>query len=532
MQIKIDQIKLSLDEDESLLLEKIKKRINKDIKSYEILRKSLDARRKETPCFNYQVLVETELSEKELYFLKTKGITAYQEQEDSIDFGTQMLDKSPIVVGFGPAGLFCAYELAKYGFAPIVFEQGEMVEDRVKSVKYFWTSGKLNPFSNVQFGEGGAGTFSDGKLTSRSKSPLIRYVLETFAFHGAPKEILYDKKPHIGTDLLRPIIASIREAIIRMGGSVHFNTEVTDFIFEKNKVTGVLLANGQVIYSDNVILASGHSARALFKKLAEHKVAMENKPFAIGFRIEHPQDFVNKHQYREFYKHQRLGSADYQLTAYLKALDRGVYTFCMCPGGEVVMASSEEGRSVVNGMSYHSRDMENANSAVLITIDERDYGTKLLNGLFYQERLESAVYKLTNKPHVAPVQRLEDFFEGRKTRQLGKVIPSIKNYELSDLSKLLPEYLYEALKEGFLGLEEKFSNFCMADAILTGMETRSSSPVKILRDKESFASLSHAGFYPIGEGAGYAGGIVSSAIDGIKIARALIKTYAPPDLSK
>lgn len=527
MQIRIDQIRLSLDEEESTILEKISKLLKQEIKNYTILRKSLDARRKEAPFFLYQVLVEAELSPKALMHLQNKGVSLYEEKEEKINFGTKVLSSSPIVVGFGPAGLFCALELAKYGYQPIVFEQGECVEDRVKTVETFWQTGQLNPMSNVQFGEGGAGTFSDGKLTSRSKSPLVRLVLESFVFYGAPKEILYDKKPHIGTDLLRPVIASMRKAIIDFGGKVYFNHGVKDFIFKENQIKGVLLEDGREFFSDIVILATGHSARKIFKKLHAHDVALENKPFAVGFRIEHKQSFINRHQYREFYNHPKLGSADYQLTHHLKALDRGVYTFCMCPGGEVVMASSEPGRSVVNGMSYHDRALDNANSAVLISVDERDYGKLPLSGMAFQETLEEKTFALTQKAHVAPIQRVDDFLNQKVSTHLGKIIPSVRNYVLSDLSTLLSQPLYEAFKEGLLGLEKKFSNFCMEDAILTGMETRSSSPVKILRDYESLTSISHRGLYPAGEGAGYAGGIVSSAIDGIKVSRKIMEIYAP-----
>ena len=525
--IKIDKLKLSLEESEAALLEKIRKLLNDDsITTYRILKKSLDARRREAPFFLYQVVVEITLSEKALKKLEKKGVSRYEEVEEVITFGQEVLENPPLVIGFGPAGLFCAYELAKYGYQPIVLEQGECIEKRVESVERFWQEGKLNVYSNVQFGEGGAGTFSDGKLTSRSKSPFNRLVLETFVNHMAPPEILYEKKPHIGTDLLRPLIISMRKKIEENGGQVHFEHRVVDFVIENDKIVGVKLANDKIFYSEVIVLAIGHSARGLFRLLESYQVAVENKPFAVGFRIEHPQDFINKHQYRTYADSPYLGAADYQLTYHDNKTNRGVYTFCMCPGGEVVLASSEEGRLCVNGMSYHSRDKENANSAILVSVDERDYGPEPLAGLKFQEMLEEKAFALTGKSNVAPVQTLTDFCNQKITTKMGQVSPSVVNYKLCNLSSLLPEHLYAQLRNAIGEFDKKFSNFAMEDAILTGIETRSSSPLKILRDKDSFQSFSHPSLYPIGEGAGYAGGIVSSAIDGIKVSRKIMNQYA------
>lgn len=524
--IKIDKLKLSLEESEEILLEKIRKLLNDDnITTYQIIKKSLDARRREDPFFLYQVVVDITLSEKALKKLEKKGVSLYEEVEEVITFGQEVLENPPLVIGFGPAGLFCAYELAKYGYQPIVLEQGECITKRVESVEKFWQEGKLNLYSNVQFGEGGAGTFSDGKLTSRSKSPFNRLVLETFVNHMAPPEILYEKKPHIGTDLLRPIITSMRQKIEENGGWVNFEHRVVDFIVENNQIIGVKLDNGKAFYSEVIILAVGHSARGLFRLLQTYQVALENKPFAVGFRIEHPQDFINKHQYRDYANSPYLTAADYQLTYHDNKSNRGVYTFCMCPGGEVVLASSEEGRLCVNGMSYHSRDKVNANSAILVSVDERDYGCEPLAGLKFQEMLEEKAFLLTGENNVAPVQTLADFCNQKITTKLRQVSPSVVNYKLSNLSSLLPAHLYRQLKEALGEFDKKFSDFAMEDAILTGIETRSSSPLKILRDSSNLRSISHPNLYPIGEGAGYAGGIVSSAIDGIKVSRKIMEQY-------
>lgn len=525
--IKIDKLKLSLEESEEVLLGKIRKLLDDDrITTYRIIKKSLDARRREKPFFLYQVVVDVTLDEKTLKKLEKKGVSSYEEVEETISFGQEVLKNPPLIIGFGPAGLFCAYEFAKYGYQPIVLEQGECIEKRVKSVEKFWHEGKLNLYSNVQFGEGGAGTFSDGKLTSRSKSPFNRLVLETFVKHMAPPEILYEKKPHIGTDLLRPIIISMRKKIEENGGSVYFEHRVIDFIVENNNIVGVKLDNGKTFYSEVIILAVGHSARELFRLLHTYQVALENKPFAVGFRIEHPQDFINKHQYRAYANSPSLGAADYQLTYHDPKTNRGVYTFCMCPGGEVVLASSEKGRLCVNGMSYHSRNQENANSAILVSVDERDYGKEPLAGLKFQEMLEEKAFSLTGENNIAPVQTLVDFCHQKITTKLGQVSPSVVNYKLCNLSSLLPQQLYVQLRDAIGEFDKKFSNFAMADAILTGIETRSSSPVKILRNKDSFQALFHPSLYPIGEGAGYAGGIVSSAIDGIKVSRKIMNQYS------
>lgn len=524
----INQLYLQIDEPLANLREQIANRLrlkHADI-TYTILKESLDARRRETPRFSYQVAVDVPMSEKQVRALKDKNITWHlSETSEPLVPGILPLDSAPLVVGAGPAGLFAAYTLARHGYQPILLEQGQAVPMRSEQVERFWQDGTLNTLSNVQFGEGGAGTFSDGKLTSRSKNPLGKRVLEIFARHGAPEEITYQAKPHIGTDLLKNVIISMREQLIEWGGTVQFGVQVKSLIVDGNRVKGVETNQG-IFYSDVVILALGHSSRLLFKKLYEQGLAMENKPFAMGFRIEHPQAMINEQQHRQLAGHPRLGAADYQLTWHDDVSGRGVYTFCMCPGGQVVAASSEDERLVVNGMSYHARDLENANSALLVNVSAKDYGEGVLDGMLFQEKIESACYALGGGRYVAPVQTVGDFFVGTATTALGAVQPSVQpGYRLSDLSKLYPTELTTCLRAGIGGMGKKLAGFDRKDAILTGAETRSSSPVRLLREKSTWESVNICGVYPIGEGAGYAGGIVSSAIDGIGCAEQLIRTY-------
>lgn len=524
----INQLYLGIEEPLSNLRGQIatRLRLKEEGISYTILKESLDARRRDTPRFSYQVAVDVPMSEKQVQQLKDKNITWQASATPQILVpGECPLESAPLIVGAGPAGLFAAYTLAKHGYRPMLLEQGEAVPKRSEQVEQFWQDGTLDVLSNVQFGEGGAGTFSDGKLTSRSKNPLGKRVLQIFANHGAPKEITYQAKPHIGTDLLKGVIVSMREQLIAWGGSVQFGVQVQDLLLDGNRVKGVVTNQG-TFYSDVVILALGHSSRPLFRKLHEQGLAMESKPFAMGFRIEHPQTMINERQHRQLAGHPRLGAADYQLTWHDDVSGRGVYTFCMCPGGQVVAASSEKERLVVNGMSYHARDLENANSALLVNVSAKDYGDGVLDGMHFQEKIESACYGLGGGGYVAPVQTVGDFLIGAPSTTLGAVKPSVQpGYQLTDLSRLYPAELTTCLRAGIGGMGKKLAGFDRKDAILTGAETRSSSPVRLLRDKATWESVNISGVYPIGEGAGYAGGIVSSAIDGIACAEQLIRTY-------
>ncbi|MEE0434731.1 MAG: NAD(P)-binding protein [Peptococcaceae bacterium] len=527
--ILINQLHLTIDEPLANLRGHIAERLHlaPDAFSYTILKESLDARRRETPRFSYQVAVEAPLGEKKVRALRDKNITWHPSpaEEPPVTPGDEPLEGRPIIVGAGPAGLFAAYVLAEHGYAPLLLEQGQAVPERTAQVDRFWQDGTLDLQSNVQFGEGGAGTFSDGKLTSRSKNPLGRKVNEIFAAHGAPEEITYQAKPHIGTDLLKNVIVSMREQIVRAGGEVRFGVSVERLLLSDHAVRGVATNVGD-FYSNVVLLAIGHSSRALFRTLHAQGLAMEAKPFAVGFRIEHPQTLIDRVQYREYAGHPRLGAASYQLTWHDDIRDRGCYTFCMCPGGQVVAAASETGRLVVNGMSYHARDLENANSALLANVGTNDFGSGVLDGILFQERIEAACYALGGGGYVAPVQTVADFLRGETSRELGAVRPSVRpGYTLSDLSGLYPNTITDSLRAAIGGMAKRLHGFDQADAVLTGVETRSSSPVRLLRDKQTRESLNVQGLYPIGEGAGYAGGIVSSAIDGIACAETIIRHF-------
>lgn len=511
MKIIIRNIKLDQD-DLDLLKQKIEKKLATPDFTFEIYRKSIDARK--GILFNYQVLVEVDFSKKKIE--KLKDVDLYEEKSFTVHIGH--LDKSVCVIGAGPAGLFAAYTMASYGQKVHVFERGAAIEQRIKDIEDFLNgTAPLNEESNIQYGEGGAGTFSDGKLTARSKDPRVRWVLNTFVEHGAPKDILYEQKPHIGTDLLRAVIIRMRKHMMEMGVTFHFNTKVEDIEVVDGTLQKIITNTGDYHF-DHYVLAIGNSARDTFFMLAE-KMKMSNKAFAVGFRIEHPQRLIDQVQYHTDVS--TLPPASYQLS-YSRQQQRGVYTFCMCPGGHVINASSQQGHLCVNGMSYHARDYENANAAIVCGIGEETYGHRLLDGLRFQITMEQKAYELSGKTYKAPVQRVQDYLVGQKTEQIGAVKPSIRpGYVLSDLNSIYPESINQAIKEGIRYMGKKLKGFDMDDAILTGIETRTSCAVRMDRD-EQYRSIGITNLYPIGEGAGYAGGIVSSAIDGIKLAESLL----------
>ena len=534
MTIRISNLILDINEDIEELYSKAAKKLRikrQDIESLRIVKESIDARKKEAIKFNYSIDVSCAKGEELVKRLKDRDITIEDiELEEDIPEGEEKLVHRPIVVGMGPAGLFAALRLARQGYSPLVVERGEKVEDRSLTVDRFWNEGILNPESNVQFGEGGAGTFSDGKLTTRIKDKRCGYVLKSFVKAGAPEEIIYQGKPHVGTDILKEVVKNLREEIIALGGEVRFNTKLDGIVHKDGKLRAALV-NGEEIPCEVLVLAIGHSSRDTYEMLYKQKVFLEEKPFAIGLRVEHPQELIDKAQYGSFAGHPRLKAADYRLTYKSSKLGRGVYSFCMCPGGVVVAAASEEGTVVSNGMSYHARDKENANSAIVVTVGPEDFsGNTPLKGMEFQRHYEKLAYSLGGGGYLAPIQLLGDFLKDRKSTKILGVRPSYQpGYELRELKDILPAYVTESLKEGFTAFDRKLKGFASEEAVLTGIETRTSAPVRIVRN-DNLESLGINGMYPCGEGAGYAGGIISAAVDGLKVSERIIKRYSSKSL--
>lgn len=525
--IRILQCKLPVGHSEADMKKKIEKLLKvpaDKIQGYEMVRRSLDARKKPDLYYNYVVDVKAQGEDKIVKRCKNKDIQIVVHKKYQFPKSSNpRLSHRPVIIGTGPAGLFCGYMLAKHGYAPILLERGEEVEKRTQTVDAFWKTGELNPESNVQFGEGGAGTFSDGKLNTLVKDKYLRNrkVLEIFVEAGAPEEILYLNKPHIGTDILKTVVKNIRNSIIAAGGEVRFQSKVTDFVIENGMCKGVIVNGEEQITSDVVVCAIGHSARDTFLVLREHDVPMEQKPFAVGVRIEHPQTMINQSQYG-VEKHPALSAADYKVTKTLQN-GRSIYSFCMCPGGYVVNASSESGRLAVNGMSYHDRDGKNANSAMIVTVTPEDYGSDdVLAGMEFQRRLEEKAYEAGKG--AVPVQTYGDFCKNIPTQRLGEVTPSICGaYTLGEVRPIFPESIQQSIEDGIRAFGKMIEGFDREDALLSGVESRTSSPVRILRDACGMSEI--RGLYPCGEGAGYAGGITSAAMDGIKIAEEIAKTY-------
>ncbi|EJL6384386.1 NAD(P)/FAD-dependent oxidoreductase [Vibrio parahaemolyticus] len=529
--IRINEIKLPLDHEEVALLDAITKKLGipaEKVISFNVFRRGYDARKKTNIHLIYTLDIIVEGDETALLAKFANDPHVRQTPDMEYKFvakAPENLTERPIVIGFGPCGLFAGLVLAQMGFNPIIVERGKEVRERTKDTFGFWRKRTLNPESNVQFGEGGAGTFSDGKLYSQVKDPNFygRKVITEFVEAGAPEEILYVSKPHIGTFKLVTMIEKMRATIIELGGEIRFSTRVDDLHMEDGQITGVTLANGEEIKSRHVVLAVGHSARDTFEMLHERGVYMEAKPFSVGFRIEHKQSMIDEARFGPNAGHPILGAADYKLVHHCKN-GRTVYSFCMCPGGTVVAATSEEGRVVTNGMSQYSRAERNANSAIVVGISpEVDYPGDPLAGIRFQRELESNAYKLGGENYDAPAQKIGDFLKGRDPSQLGDVEPSFTpGIKLTDLSKALPPFAVEAIREAIPAFDRKIKGFASEDGLLTGVETRTSSPVCIKRGKD-FQSVNLKGFYPAGEGAGYAGGILSAGIDGIKVAEAVAR---------
>lgn len=527
--IRVNDVKLPLDYDDERIKTVVSKQLKIDknnIKSVSLFRRSIDARHKDSISFIAAIDVELKSNENSvLRRCNSTKISIAEPYRYDLPICSK-LDKKPVVVGAGPAGLFAALILAQAGQCPILIERGKSVDDRTRDVQEFWSNGCLNTESNVQFGEGGAGTFSDGKLNTGTKDIRSRKVLTEFVNHGAPKEILYNAKPHIGTDKLKTTVKGLRNEIIHLGGEVRFETKLISVIQKSGRIEKIKVRNAdnstEEIYTDNLILALGHSARDTFAMLNENGFILEPKPFSVGVRIEHLQESINKTQYGKFFDNNRLGAADYKLNVHLNS-GRGVYTFCMCPGGSVVAAASEENTVVTNGMSEFARDKENANSALLVGVSPSDFGNEHpLAGVEFQRKIERNAFIAGGGAYKAPVQRVGDFLKNRCSERIGSVTPSyLPGYSLAKVSDYLPDFVSESLREAIPLLNNRLHGFSDHDAILTGAETRSSSPVRIIRD-EQLEAVTVKGVYPCGEGAGYAGGIISAAVDGIKCAEAIL----------
>ena len=528
--LRITDLQLPLDHTEAELKAAVQKELgitDKELLSFTVFRRSYDARKKTAIILIYTIDVKTTLDEELLKRHQNRSKICLT-PDTTYKFVTHANADSktfqrPVVIGFGPCGLFVALLLAEMGFKPIVLERGKTVRERTKDTWGLWRKRELQPESNVQFGEGGAGTFSDGKLYSQIKDPKHygRKVLIEFVKAGAPEEIMYVSKPHIGTFRLVKMIEEMRNNIEALGGEIRFQQKVTDIDVVDGQVKGVHLNDNEYLAASHVVLAIGHSARDTFQMIADRGIYVEAKPFSIGFRIEHPQSVIDKARFGPNAGNEILGAADYKLVHHAQN-GRSVYSFCMCPGGTVVAATSEPGRVVTNGMSQYSRNERNANSAVVVGITPADYPGNPLAGIDLQRKLEERAYEIGGGNYNAPGQLVGDFLAARPSTALGSVEPSYKpGITLCDLAQLLPEFAITAIREALPEFDKKIKGFAMQDAVLTGVETRTSSPIRIKRNDDDLQSLNTRGLFPAGEGAGYAGGILSAAVDGIKVAEAV-----------
>jgi hypothetical protein len=531
--IRITELSLPLDHPAEALRQAIVKRLgmdDADLLGFTVFKRSYDARKKNS-TITFVYIVDVEVRD-EAAMLRRLARDPHVLPAPDMSYrpagqAPANLRERPLVVGFGPCGLFAALVLAQAGFRPIVLERGRDVRRRTQDTWGLWRKSVLTPESNVQFGEGGAGLFSDGKLYSQIKDPRFygRKVMQEFVRAGAPPEILYVSKPHIGTFRLTGVVAAMRKEIQALGGEVRFESRVTDLLLDDGRIEGVVLADGETLRSRHVVLALGHSSRDTFRVLHRCGVFIEPKPFAVGFRIEHPQSMIDRARLGKYAGHPALGAADYKLVHHARN-GRAVYSFCMCPGGTVVAATSEPDRVVTNGMSQYSRNERNANAGIVVGIaPERDFPSGPLAGVELQERLESLAWELGGRDYRAPGQLIGDFLRGDASREFGEVLPSYKpGVTPTDLSSLLPDYAIEAIREAIPVFGRQIRGFDREDAVFTGVESRTSSPIRVTRDEATMQSLNVRGLYPAGEGAGYAGGILSAGVDGIKVAEAVIRS--------
>ena len=499
---------------------------------FRLYKKSVDARRREDIRFECSVLAEGEIDKKAYpeALLRRADARFLEEEPLSLQFGKERLGKRPLVVGMGPAGLFAALLLARHGYAPILIDRGGSVEERVQDVERFRKYGILDTESNIQFGAGGAGTFSDGKLVTRIHDPRTSFVLRTLCEFGAPEEILYKAKPHVGTDLLRGVVSSMLAEIERLGGTLYYRCRMEDFL-ELADGTLEVKTNRGAFPCGALILAPGHSSRDTYTMLLEKQMAIEPKPISVGVRIEHLQEDIDRALYGRFAGHKNLGPAEYALSDTTGA--RGVYTFCMCPGGEVVAASSEEGGLVVNGMSNHARNGRNANAAVLVSVGCEDVqpvnGSAVLGAIELQRRIERAAYRAGGGDYTAPIMTVGDFLDYRTGSSPRRILPSFRDGAVrpADFEKVFPAFVTSTLRDGLRSFGRRIDGYDAPDAVLTAAETRTSAPLRILRDRELLYALGHSRIYPCGEGAGYAGGITSASVDGLRAALALMARFSP-----
>lgn len=530
MKLKINNVKISLLQETGLpqaLAQKLGIEASA-VKSVRILRRAVDARKKDNICLNYHLLADLDAPKRwQARLLRNKDCSLYEEKPlPEPEFGQEALRGRVIVIGAGPAGLLAALELARYGYRPLLLERGKRVAERVRDVQAFWQRGLFDPASNVQFGEGGAGTFSDGKLTTRVNDPVMGLLLQEFVKAGAPENILYEHKPHVGTDKLRAMVTGLSRQIEAYGGELRYQALAEEFLTEQGRVCGVRLAGGEVIRAGAVVLACGHSARDTYAMLAAKGIGIEAKAFAVGVRIEHPQELIDRAQYGSFAGHHLLGAADYALVYHTQDKKRTAYSFCMCPGGQVVAAASESGGVVVNGMSLFKRDSGVANSALVVNVDAGDFGGGPLAGVEFQRRYERLAFVCGGSGYYAPAQNWDSFSKGTAPSLQSLARPTYApGLTACDLRQVLPPCVCDTLREGIAAFGRKLNGYDDGGALLTGVETRTSAPVRIPRDRLSYVSVTHDLLYPCGEGAGYAGGIMSAALDGYHAARAIMRRF-------